>query len=240
VIKRRRWGWDPFVTFPAVAGLVLGLIGFSRGFFGPLGIFGAGPLGFVLGVAVGAAAALSRFRTVTFLLTLLASGVVWSGVTLYWSLPGDRSQGLISDAETRGCDLPGTFVAEAIARWERSNAYNAPPRPGWKEDVLRMLENDRGVVLTLFVHRKREVYEQRKPWNRGQLRATRWKSVGELERYFARFAGASCQGYPVGARRFFSPEWEASGVSPPDILPTFLGLNVLEDVPPQFRGFAGP
>jgi hypothetical protein len=110
VIARRRWGWDPFLTFHAVGGLMLGFVGLANGFY----------------------------------------------------------------------------------------------------------ENGRGVVLT------------------------RWKSIEELERHFARFAGASCDGYPVGGRRFFSPEWEAAGVSPPDILPTLLAFHVLEDVPPQFRGFVGP
>ena len=163
------------------------------------------------------------------------------GALLYWLPPEGRWQGLIIDAELRGCDPPTAFVPEAMARWDRSNIEDAAlrsPRAGWKEDVARMLANDRGVVLTLFVHRKRDVYEGRKAWNRGQLRAARWKSIRELEPYFARFAGATCEGYPLGARRFFSPEWEASSVSPPDILPTLLGLSVLEDAPPRFRGFA--
>lgn len=103
-----------------------------------------------------------------------------------------------------------------------------------------MLRDDPGVVLTLSVHRTRDVYRQAKPWNRGQLRATRWSSINEDQRYFARFAGAGCDGYPIGQRRLFAPEWEASSVSPPDILPPLLGLSVLEDVPPNFQAFIQP
>jgi hypothetical protein len=163
------------------------------------------------------------------------------GALLYWRPPEGRWQGLLIDAEVRGCDPPSAFASEAMARWTDPLSEEAAwrsPRSGWKEDVPLMLEKDRGVVLTLFVHRKRDVYEQGKPWSDGRLRAHGWKSIGELEPYFARFAGPSCDGYPLGARRFFSPEWEASSVSPPDILPTFLGLRVLQDVPPQFRSFA--
>lgn len=238
---RRRFGWDAFLTFPAAGGLVLGIVGLAQGVHGQPGITAA-PLGVVLGIALGAAAALLNWRTGTFLIALMVGGFALSGAAAYWRLPESRRQGSVIDAEVRGCDLSTKHVPAAVARWERLNAETLwrSPRPGWKEDVPRMLTNSRGVVLTLFVHRKRDVYEQRKPWNRGQLMATRWQSVRELQRYFATASDESCERYAAGVRRFFWPEWERSTVSPPDVLPNFLGLNVLRDVPPQFREFAEP
>jgi hypothetical protein len=105
------------------------------------------------------------------------------------------------------------------------------------DEVPGMLASDRGVVLSLFVHRRRKLEEQRKPWNRGQLTAARWKSEGKIEKYFARSGGPTCDGYPAGGRRFFSPVWEIARTTPPEILPTFLGLHVLQDVPPEFALF---
>lgn len=242
MIAGRHWGWDPFVTLPAIGGLVLGIVGLSGGFYGQVAMTAA-PLGVVLGVAVGVAAAVSKLRVPAFLLTLLVSAGALTAAMLYWRLPEDRWRGTIIDAEVRGCDLPTNLVPAAVARWEQSNTADAAwrsARPRWKEDVPRMLEKDRGVVLTLLVHRKTDVYEQGKPWKHGHLRATPWESVETPERYFARFAGASCDAYPRGARRFFSPEWEASTVSPPDILPTLLGVRVLKDMPSELQGFVRP
>ena len=95
-----------------------------------------------------------------------------------------------------------------------------------------MLERDPGVVVLMLVHHRWDVYEQRKPWNRGRLRATSSDRVA-VEGYFAR--GASCSQFTHGHRVFYSPDWEASSLSPPDILPTFLGLHVLQPVPGKFR-----
>jgi hypothetical protein len=241
-MTKPRRGWDPFLTFPAIGGLLLGAVGLSGGFYGQVGTT-ALPLGAALGVVVGLAAAILNWRIPAFLATLIVSGAALTAADLYWRLPEDRAQGFIVDAEVRGCDIPAALVGEAVARWERSNVADAgwrSPRAGWKEELPRMLENDRGVVLTLLVHRKRDVAEQRKPWNTGELSATRWDSVEKVDRYFARFAGPTCAGYPSGGRRFFSPEWEASAVSPPDVLPSFLGMFVLQDVPPRFQPFARP
>ena len=46
-----------------------------------------------------------------------------------------------------------------------------------------------------------------------------------------------CSLYPLGRADFYSTEWEASRVSPPDVLSSFLGLAVLRDVPASFQAF---
>jgi hypothetical protein len=79
-----RGRWDPYVTFPVVAAVVLGVIGFTRGFFGPLGISHIGQLGLVAGWGMGIAAAALRLSTRSFLLFVFAGAVAWSGVLLLW------------------------------------------------------------------------------------------------------------------------------------------------------------
>jgi hypothetical protein len=98
-----------------------------------------------------------------------------------------------------------------------------------------MLEEDRGVVLGVYVYRKSELYELQKPWNRGQREATPWEKVDAVETYYARFNGNVCSAYTTGRRRLFFPAWEEARNSPPETLPSFLGLHVLQDVPNAYR-----
>jgi hypothetical protein len=247
-LRVTRVRWYTFVAFPAAAAATLGAIGYACGFYGPiflnpeanlgplLGIFFSGPLGLGFGLALGLGAAILRLRPVAFTLTLVGCSVMVSGATLYYSLPESRHRGFVIDAEVRGCATPELHVSAAIGRWETSDAAWRSPRPGWKQDVPRMLQTDRGVVLTLLVSRRDDIFEERKPWNRGRLTPKRSNATPALERYFARFAGPCCHDYAVGERRLFAPVWEASSVSPPDILPTLLGLHVLADVPTEFLG----
>jgi hypothetical protein len=100
-----------------------------------------------------------------------------------------------------------------------------------------MLQRDRGVVLTMFVYRQRDVFRQRKPWNRDVLRASDWQERGRMEVFFDRSTQGSCSSYPLGRGAFYSPEWEASDASPSDIPSSFLGLTVLRDVPAAFQEF---
>jgi hypothetical protein len=98
-----------------------------------------------------------------------------------------------------------------------------------------MLQRDHGVVVTLLIHRRWDIYERRKPWVAGQLIAKTSNETKNVEKYFARIATQSCAAYSTGLRKTYMPEWEASSVSPPDILPTFLGFPVLKDVPARYR-----
>jgi hypothetical protein len=54
-----------------------------------------------------------------------------------------------------------------------------------------------------------------------------WRSDNETRDFFARFAGSDCRTYDDLGMRHFRQEWEPSPITPPDILPTFLGLYVV-------------
>jgi hypothetical protein len=238
--------------YPLVSALLLGGVGFICGYFGPIylnpssnlgpitGIFFTGPGGCVLGLILGLFASRARIGPVGFGVLLLLAAIGVAGGSLYLSLPGANDIGFIIDAEIKDCKPPAEYRAEVLDRIRRMEEGGwRPLRPGWAEDFDRLAAKDPGVVLTLLVHRKRRVYEQGNPWNKGELRASAWDSPKAPERYYARYAGPGCSAYPLGTRRFFAPDWEASHVSPPDILPSYMGFYVLEDVPEKFRRFVG-
>ena len=203
-------------------GLVLGATGLISGYYGPLrlnpganagpllGIFFTGPLAVSVGVFVGYITA--RLGARAFVAALITAAAAVAGVTLYLSLPRDRWEGFVIDAEIRDCQSPA---------------------------VPRLLERDRGVVLSMTVSRRWDIYEHRKPWNRGRLYAKSSRTT-TTERYFARVENGSCSQFHYGDRRMYAPEWEESNVSPPDVLPTLLGLYVLKPVPARFAVITAP
>jgi hypothetical protein len=233
-----------------IAAIVLGATGFLCGYFGPLmlnpdandaplfGIFITGPLGALLGATIGIVAAASSLSRQSFAAILAALALMTAGLILYLSLPEDRLDGFVIDAETVACEGPTSLVDEATARWEKWNSETQwrTPRPRWREEISGMIARDRGVVLRMVARRRWEIYKQRKPWNRGRL--VLYPSRKQVsERYFVR---GSCDAYRTGTRDLYAPQWEASSVTPPDILPTFLGLDVLEPVPERYRVLLNP
>jgi hypothetical protein len=126
-------------------------------------------------------------------------------------------------------------LSSALNRWEKLNAEDTwrTPREGWKEDVERMMREDQGVVLEMYVFRERDIVVNRKPWNKGVVEAAEWKKENTLKVFYARQNGATCDNYTKGARNLYFPKWEISSVSPPNILPTFLGLLILGPVPDE-------
>jgi hypothetical protein len=101
-----------------------------------------------------------------------------------------------------------------------------------------MLRDDPGVVLELHVVQSRDVYENRKPWNRGTLFAKEWQPVGESQNYFAHYAGAECDAYLKAGRKMYLPSSDETNAWPPALLPNYLGLQVLGDVPDDYRALA--
>ena len=233
-----------FLALPLLYGISLGGIGFVCGFFGPvllnpsanqgplLGIFISGPIGCLIGAVIGLFAAALHFQRGAIIVTLFGSAIALAAYTLYASLPEDRWQGFIIDAEVHSCRHPEGDVDKRVAA-----APWYSPRNGWKSDIPRMLKTDHGVVLTLVVHRRRDIYEQRKPWNHGYLRATPWRSLEAQEDYFARASDSSCGAYPIGYPMICSPVYEVGDVTPPNTLGAFLGLYTLRPVPDRFREF---
>jgi hypothetical protein len=230
--------------------IAMGFAGFICGYVGPivlnpdasvgplLGIFITGPLGALIGAFIGAGAALARLKPAAFAIVAATCTSIVAGATLYAALPEDRWEGIIIDASIRGCSSPDTLADGAAAEWDKwITKPGSAPRPGWKEDVAGMLERDRGVVLTMFVYRQRDVFRQRKPWNKDVLRATPWQENARMQAFFDRSTQGSCSPYPLGRGAFYSTEWEASSVSPSDIVSSFLGLSLLRDVPATFQEF---
>jgi hypothetical protein len=232
--------------------LALGGVGFACGFFGPivlvpeanqgplLGIFITGPGGALFGLVAGFVArllplsALQRWKTLGALCVAFAVGI------LFFCLPGPELRARLVDAEIRGCESPVATAAAATKEWEQRIAKVtwSPPRKNWQQDVARMLRDDPGVVLELQVVQSRDVYENRKPWNRGTLVAKDWQPSGETQKFFARDAGAACDAYLGSERKTYLPGSVGTNAWPPDLLPNYLGLQVLGDVPETYRDFA--
>jgi hypothetical protein len=248
-IERKAW----LTAAPLWFSISLGLLGFVFGFaVGPMwlsphsniapiiGIFYTGPAGFVVGLFAGAWVSYRRLGPSSCLYVFVVSATAVVFGSLYLCLPKPLWVGFIIDAELNSCMPAEAAVPAAFERMERHVAAFEgwrQPRPGWREDILRMLRTRPGVVLTVVVHRRREIEEETVPWKRGQVSARKWVRLGVREKYFARFAGSRCSDYRLGEDGYFAPEWEASDVSPPDILPTFMGLFVLEAVPEKFQRF---
>jgi hypothetical protein len=231
-----------------LSAILVGAAGFVCGYFGPLalnpesnqgpllGLFITGPLSVLLGLGFGVVAALRPMSPARFATCLSTLAAAVGATTLYLALPEDRWQGFVIEAEVRDCRQPATAVVAAQDRWRLLNRDTPwrTPRPGWESEIPRMLQEDQGAVVTLYVKHRWDIYEQRKPWNRGNLHA-RNLHVTRPEQYFVR--GKDCQSpeLAIGRQIRSAPEWEPSSVSPPAILPTFLGLNVLKLVPASFE-----
>jgi len=233
--------------------LALGAVGFACGFFGPialdpganqgplLGIFITGPGGAAVGLVAGVVARwlpltdTQRWRALVALCIASAVGM------LFACLPEPERIASIIDAEVRGCDSPAQTAKAATADWEKRIAEVtwSPPRKGWKSDIVRMLRDDPGVVLDMYVTRSRDIYENRKPWNKGTRFAGAWRDETESQQFFARDAGAACDAYLKTGRQTYLPTSDTASAWPPDLLPNYLGLQVLGAVPGEFQGFAG-
>jgi len=233
--------------------LALGAVGFACGFFGPialdldanqgplLGIFITGPGGAAAGLVAGVVARwlpltdLQRWRS---LVALCIASVVGM---LFACLPEPERIASIIDAEVRGFDSAVQTAEAATADWEKRIAEVtwSPPRKGWKSDIVRMLRDDPGVVLDVYVTQSRDIYKNRKPWNKGTRFAGGWRESNEEQRFFARFAGTSCEAYLTTGRQIYLPSSDTSSAWPPDLLPSYLGLQVLGPLPGEYRVFVG-
>jgi hypothetical protein len=227
--------------------LVVGLVGFACGFFGPialspeanqgplLGIFISGPGGALFGAILGAFAGLLPERMQTIALGVVATAVAL--VTLYYSTPSPQFRATIIDAELRDCQPPDALKEAALADWDKQIARVtwAQPRAGWREDFDRMLTEGSGVVLTLQVRRSAMVYENRKPWNRGTLLLKPWQPVDAQKQYFAARWGGSCESYGDFKGGLLVATGQTSTQWPPELLPNLLDLQTIEPVPAEYR-----
>jgi Domain of unknown function (DUF4383) len=229
--------------------LVLGVVGFVCGFVGPmvfspdanqgpmLGIFITGPAGALLGAMLGLLVGAARPRAAIARKALVVVSVALAAVCLYFSMPDPHYYGNVVDAEIVGCGTPETIRDKAMDDWDERVAKVtwAPPRAGWKQDFERMVAADPGAVLDVRVLRESKLYENRKPWNRGTFTAHPWGAGDAPTRYFARFAGGSCESYLTTQRAVYLAKGEDAKLWPSEILSVFLDLQVLEPLPTRFR-----
>lgn len=226
--------------------VTLGAIGFLCGFFGPmvfspdanlgpmLGIFTTGPVSLFIGLILG-------LRGYVKISELVIASLIVATVSLSMSMPRPRYIGHVIDAEIRDCKQSTDIIENSVSEWKK---FKDEPgwwakRPGWESGIKRMIDEYPGVVLEMWVYREREIYEQRKPWNRGQINATDWIEVNKSKKYFARLSSSSCTKYSPKIRNMYLPHAEVSSTTPPDILPAFLGLYVLRPVPDIYRSLIG-
>jgi hypothetical protein len=232
------------IVRPLIASISLGILGFIAGYFGPLylnptgnqgpllGMFAGAPAGLMLGLVLGVA--MMRAGRGAFVAAVgIAAVAVVAGV-LFLSLPEDRLEVQVVEGTVTQCAAPAAFVDAAAAKWSSSGDQEPVRGSSWRDQIPAMLARDRGVVVTLRVEHRWSIWRQRKLWNANALRAT--TSPGNsTENFFMRNVDCAEPAVQAGRRVESAAQWEVSSVSPPDLLPTFLGLHVLRPVPETFR-----
>jgi hypothetical protein len=233
--------------------LALGALGFAAGFFGPLvfspdanqgpllGILITGPGGALLGLVLGLAVRLLRLPAVIEWQLLIGAAAFLLFATLYASLPEPRVRGYVIEAEVRGCGTPVQALDRGLRHWERILA-GAPARSGWQEDARRSAMIDPGVVLSMSIVRRINIYEHRKPWNRGRITAGDPRAPSSPRRYYARYAGRDCARYAAGTRALYyaafstaPPVHDPREWPPTTDIAAFLNLQVIEPIPDEYR-----
>ena len=220
---------------------VLGGIGWAAGYYGPAavnpdaslapltGLFVTGPLWAAAGFFWGIIAAVRRVGARRIGIELVFLALLAAGSTFLLLLPEDRFEAEFVEGEIVRCQTPAVLAPAAVARWQGLSDL----RSGWRDDVPRMLRSSRGAVVTLHIDRSKKLYRSAKPWSAGKLVTSGWKYDGRTKDFFASYAGDSCAAYRPGMRGTYALDWLASRVSPPDILPPFLGLEVLRPLRDQ-------
>ena len=257
-----RWTWrrmdpggeaDREASLAGIGALLVGSVGFLAGFIGPmilgggaqgplLGIFLTGPIGIVVGLATGAAVSPTRVAPATARAVLGVVAVVVGGLTLVAGIPVERGGGYLLDLTGTGCEVAADGVAAAAASWETRLREHPgwSERGGWQGEVARMTAATPGVKLEVDLHSRRHLAIRNRPWERGEVRAEEW-SRGRTAKgwYFLPVATGGCEGVPLGERRLaYIEEGGGDEPLPPEDLAGFLGLSVLQEVPPAFAAYA--
>jgi len=232
-------------TSPGFWALSMGAVGGLAGFLGPillnpeanqgplLGLFVTGPGGAIAGLVLGSVFRVLPFSDILRTQALLLCCTLLGVGTLWFCLPEPKVVSRIVEATIEGCRPAGELLPARIAHWEGRIAAvtYAPPRDHWREDTGRMLRETPGVVVELNVARSNVIVQHRKPWDAGSLTALGWKRMGDSRDYFG---GGTCASYPRGKQVLLAPRGEGSGKWPPDDLPNFLGVQMLEPVPARY------
>jgi hypothetical protein len=238
--------------------LIVGAIGFAAGFIGPmafnpeanlgplLGIFISGPAGLLLGLLLYAFCAVLRVSDKRQWQILWTASAALALVTLSFCFPKPALRGELIDAQIVGCESPAQRVDSAIEYRKKRVAEVtwAAPRAGWQDEARQTSEVDDGAVLNVVIIRKNEIHVLRKPWNLGRLVASGWRMANEPRSYYIQFPG-SCRDYSTGEKSIRFAPYDVSVLNshtidwPPKKLPDFLDLQILDQVPDEYRKFIG-
>ena len=247
--QKSKWhsSWFRWIMLPLIWAFVLGSIGYQVGLNAPiifapdaslgpmLGIILTGPAAFLIGIVGGIISASRRLTVRSNVCSLLILSVLVAGVTLFISLTGPLKAEpyvveTILDAEIRDCRSPQLLEDKAVARWKEIISLSGQV-PEWREmNVTDLLKKDQGVILDLWIYRKLEIIQHRKPWNLGKIEVVDWRAENTLKSFHTEFAGPSCASYIPQQRLYFSKSFFA--YSPTD---TLLGLDILASVSKDYQ-----
>lgn len=232
--------------------VLLGVVGFCAGFFGPLifvpeanqgplvGILITGPGGTVLGLLLWLLMKLLPLpgRRQWILLWVIATAGTLT--TFYFVQPQPATRGYELELTLERTRSPGEAADDVIADWKIRIARVtwASPRAGWETQMRTSLAADPGRVLETVLLRQRTIKEHRKPWNRGRLFATPWAPVQEKKRYYLPPDAAILALTPSPVRLFLRYDSTAR-IRAPDVWPPlepaeFIGYSRLEAVPADY------
>lgn len=228
---------------------LLGTVGLSCGYWGPLhftpsatmgpllGIFLTGPAGMALGFGFEWFARRSKLNPFLRESTFVGIACVLAVATIFLSQPTYEISGFLIDGEITRCESSSIGAQRAVQEWDaRLQGRTKWVRDGWREGVATMLERDRGVVVEVLVHRRREVRQLPGEPQLAGLRIGPWTDQAYSFSYFTSLMGDRCESYPLRHRSIY---WDGPRhLKPPlpyEALPDFLGLPVLDSVPPELR-----
>ncbi|MEW6743962.1 MAG: hypothetical protein AB1486_14520 [Planctomycetota bacterium] len=231
-------------------GAAAGVAGLICGYFGTfllaaepsnvapvIGILITGPLGLALGAVVGALLGLTRCPTIVVvpILALVAGGT--AALALVATRPTFEPAAELVEGTIVSCNPVTELLAQRLEHW-RSEAQRvtvagfANVRPGWEEDVPAMAAARPGVVLT--IHRRHGAWFEERAWGWGtrDRRLGPWVADARTEQVFLPTSIDPSTFVPDGLESRFLLVWERSDDYPPTVLPEFLGLHVIREVPP--------
>jgi hypothetical protein len=211
---------------------------------GPLVGFFLGPLGALLGLALGLLGQRLHWRPPAAALVLIGSSAAL--VVAVWVMcePEDLLVSTLVEGSVVKCSTPSDSSGEVLARWEQSIKVNPQKTVArsWREDVLRTLRSSSGYLATFRSERIRDIYVGRRASNLGVTYAGQWRERREDARYFVEVEpcltglGTMHKVYLV-----VRPVWPDRDRFPPDDASRlFHGVEVLAPVPPKFAAWASP
>lgn len=237
---------------PLGQALLLGATGFFAGYFFPLwrtpyasagpllGIFFAGPLGFIAGLATGLLVKSLHVRLVVagpILIVLCLSMTAWVYIICE---PEDRWESELVYGSVENCTPPSQLQPEVLTTWEESIKINPQKTvlPTWREDVAMTLKQSSVQVANVRVLGKRPIFIGRHANNEGLRYAGDWIVERGSSRYFVskNLCGHDSNNAVVYLSRW--PEWPRHERFPPDDASRLLNLPHLSVPPQEYQAWA--